>query len=96
MTEWLFQDVQAGVEVRLTAVDNKIEVWSISELAEGEYKPYGVSLADVRFAIEIETEFERTWSERAKSTAIEFRRLPKTVEELWDYRGIGLGLNVAV
>ncbi|KAJ7108674.1 hypothetical protein C8R44DRAFT_803327 [Mycena epipterygia] len=83
------EDVQAGVEVRLTAVDNKIEVWSISELAESERKPYGVSLADVRFAIEIETEFEKTWAGRAKNTAIEFRRLPKTIGELWDYRSIG-------
>ncbi|KAJ7689420.1 hypothetical protein B0H17DRAFT_637351 [Mycena rosella] len=54
--------VPAGVEVRLTQSENKVEVGAISELAAGARKPYGISLVDVRFAIEVETIFAERWA----------------------------------
>ncbi|KAJ7141366.1 hypothetical protein C8R44DRAFT_763273 [Mycena epipterygia] len=64
-----------------------VAVWSISELAEGAPKKYGISYTDVRFAIEVESEFAKNWAGRAQNTAALARTLPKTMEELWNGEG---------
>ncbi|KAJ7108673.1 hypothetical protein C8R44DRAFT_803325 [Mycena epipterygia] len=81
-------DAQPGVEVRLTASERTVEVWSISELAESEPKPYGISLVDVRFAIQLENEFDNNWAQLAKNSVPSKPSVPKIIEQLWDYRHI--------
>ncbi|KAJ7100039.1 hypothetical protein B0H15DRAFT_796748 [Mycena belliarum] len=72
----------AGVEVRLTSETLAVDIWSISELAEDEYKKYGISHIDIRFAIELENEFMKNWAVHARQVA-PARKLPTTLYQLW-------------
>ncbi|KAJ7452688.1 hypothetical protein B0H11DRAFT_2072604 [Mycena galericulata] len=81
----------AGVDIRLrrqpTPGVYQILVWSISELAPEAPKKYGVSLADVRFAIELENEIYKNWLGRAQTSPHEPRlAVPDTLEDLYESR----------
>ncbi|KAJ7452679.1 hypothetical protein B0H11DRAFT_2327026 [Mycena galericulata] len=82
----------AGVDVRLrsTATPGVYTVvcWAISELAPEAPTQYlyGISLADVRFAINVENVITNNWAWRAESNPLNKDAwVPKTVEEMWQY-----------
>ncbi|KAJ7468047.1 hypothetical protein FB451DRAFT_1257897 [Mycena latifolia] len=79
----------AGVEVRLSFENCQLELWSISELAEGAHRKYGISHTDVRFAIEVENEFIKNCAGCAEHVAVP-RRFPSTMDELWGSRQVTL------
>ncbi|KAJ7437255.1 hypothetical protein B0H11DRAFT_2108307 [Mycena galericulata] len=85
-------DSFAGVDVRLHSESTPgwytVFLWSGSELAADAPKRYGISLADVRFAIEIENEIRKNWAGRAETSAFQDKVswVPNTVEELLMYR----------
>ncbi|KAJ6578877.1 hypothetical protein DFH09DRAFT_1148558 [Mycena vulgaris] len=82
----------AGVEVQLASDPSSLftlEVWSLSKLADSDPTPggYGISHADVRFAITIEDAFAEGWASGAEHVA-RARKIP-TLNQLW-----GLDLDV--
>ncbi|KAJ6597277.1 hypothetical protein DFH09DRAFT_1134132 [Mycena vulgaris] len=80
-------DSLAGVEVRLRGLESSpvIEMWSISELADGAPKKYGISHADVRFSIAVENEFAANWAGRADNLASSTPQLLNTIGDVWNY-----------
>ncbi|KAJ7452682.1 hypothetical protein B0H11DRAFT_2072579 [Mycena galericulata] len=81
----------AGAEVRLgmtwtSGFSYKVSIWSISELPPDAPEQYGISLVDVRYAIELENEIIKKWVGRANTKSIDGRWVPKTMEELWNYK----------
>lgn len=59
----------------------------MSELAEGAPKKYGISHADVRFAIAVENEFLKNWAGRAELVApAHGGDVPSSMEEVWNYK----------
>ncbi|KAJ7735631.1 hypothetical protein DFH07DRAFT_967099 [Mycena maculata] len=75
------------VELRSTRGVPEVILFSISELASDAPKKYGISLADVRFAIDLENEFHKNWVERADTTGVVFpSSVPTTVEEMLTYK----------
>ncbi|KAJ7141408.1 hypothetical protein C8R44DRAFT_847153 [Mycena epipterygia] len=80
-----------GAQLQLNSKHPTVEVYSISELAEGAPKKYGISYNNVRFALEVESEFAENWvGGRAKNLAPHTRKLPRTMEELWKGKGLVL------
>ncbi|KAJ7468035.1 hypothetical protein FB451DRAFT_1257852 [Mycena latifolia] len=78
--------VYPGVEVRFAKYENRVEVWTISELAEGAERPFGISHADVRFAIAVETLFAEKFTQHAHNIALKKRWVPTQMSEVWDYQ----------
>ncbi|KAJ7456924.1 hypothetical protein FB451DRAFT_1275254 [Mycena latifolia] len=80
----------AGVKVQLFKDRCTVHLVSFSKLSEGarpyKRKRFGISHTDVRFAIEVETEFIKNWAGRADNTAISSRRAPKTMQDVWKRR----------
>ncbi|KAJ7771116.1 hypothetical protein DFH07DRAFT_937968 [Mycena maculata] len=80
----------AGVQMNLRSTTNpglyELLIWSISELDADAPAKYGVSLADVRFAIEVNNEFTAKWGGRSHNTALDDRFIPTTMEKLWSFR----------
>ncbi|KAJ6525446.1 hypothetical protein DFH09DRAFT_1095653 [Mycena vulgaris] len=76
-------DSLAGVQVRLRELDpsTSVKIWSTGELAEGAPKKYGISHADVRFAIAIENEFAANWAGRASNVALSNPQLLDTMDK---------------
>ncbi|KAJ7452686.1 hypothetical protein B0H11DRAFT_1927240 [Mycena galericulata] len=81
----------AGVELRLRTTStpgvHRVLTWSISELKPGPGAPnkYGVALADVHFAIELETEVYKNWLGRAHTPPRDPDPGPNTLGELWKH-----------
>ncbi|KAJ7717072.1 hypothetical protein DFH07DRAFT_785266 [Mycena maculata] len=78
----------AGVRIEMHSTPSFYEVSleSMSELAPGALQKYGISLADARFAIEVENEISKNWAEHVDASAASPRFIPKTLEELWNRR----------
>ncbi|KAJ7689425.1 hypothetical protein B0H17DRAFT_1135011 [Mycena rosella] len=76
--------VQPGVELRLTASALLVEVWAISALAAGAPGRYGISQADLRYAVELETLLATAASGALDAVTPRCRPVPQTLEELWD------------
>ncbi|KAJ7772979.1 hypothetical protein DFH07DRAFT_802104 [Mycena maculata] len=80
----------AGIQIRMSSTFNpvlwKVLVYAISELAPGAPRIYGISLADVCFAIRLDNEFNRHWIRHAENNVIPDRFIPKTAEELYSHR----------
>ncbi|KAJ7452702.1 hypothetical protein B0H11DRAFT_2072655 [Mycena galericulata] len=76
-----------GVELRLRQAPGhyRVSIWSISELAPGAQKPYGISLADVRFALQLEDEVNKNWIGRAQNSKRVHHAVPNTMEDVWNY-----------
>ncbi|KAJ7468045.1 hypothetical protein FB451DRAFT_1257885, partial [Mycena latifolia] len=85
-------DSLAGVQMTFSLHEShyRLQVASFSELAEGAPKKYGISHQDVRFAIDIETKFINNWAGLADYTAISSRKVPTTMEEVWNYQAANL------
>ncbi|KAJ6490462.1 hypothetical protein DFH09DRAFT_1377339 [Mycena vulgaris] len=81
-------DSAAGIYLRLREYDSStaVKIWSAGELAEGAPKKYGISHADVRFAIAIENEFAANWAGRANNVALSTTQLLRTMQDVWNYR----------
>ncbi|KAJ7461591.1 hypothetical protein FB451DRAFT_486137 [Mycena latifolia] len=77
----------AGIRAALFTDLFIVEVVSFSKLAEGapENKKYGISHIDVRFAIEVETEFTKNWAGSANNVGHIVRKAPTTMEEVWNH-----------
>ncbi|KAJ6520872.1 hypothetical protein DFH09DRAFT_1373204 [Mycena vulgaris] len=54
-----------GVDVRFQG--NTVRVWSVSAIAKGERRNYGISHTDVRFALALEGMFAVDWAARARN-----------------------------
>ncbi|KAJ7141370.1 hypothetical protein C8R44DRAFT_726978 [Mycena epipterygia] len=78
--------LRVPIELRLDSENPKVEVWSISELAEGAPKKYGMSHINVCFAIQVESKFAPNLVGRTENVALHTRKSPKTMEELWNYK----------
>ncbi|KAJ7083239.1 hypothetical protein C8R44DRAFT_822587 [Mycena epipterygia] len=76
----------AGFELRFGTFPF-VGLWSISELAEGAPKKYGISHTDVRLAIAVENEFLENWAGRAEHLAnTHSGKIPSSMEEVWNYK----------
>lgn len=62
-----------------------VQIRSISELAPGSPRRYGISFTDVRFAIELENEVATNWVGRTDNCGSKNRHMPKTMDEVWKY-----------
>ncbi|KAJ7744295.1 hypothetical protein DFH07DRAFT_943071 [Mycena maculata] len=80
----------AGVGVHLYTMEApKVVVASLSAIAASASHEagYGPSLADVRFAIELENEVAKNWAGRVDTTSAPRNRfVPKTTEDLWTHK----------
>ncbi|KAJ7783945.1 hypothetical protein DFH07DRAFT_789689 [Mycena maculata] len=78
----------AGVEVNLAMMEApaRVTITTCSELAPGAPHKYGPSLADVRFAIDLENEVAKNWAGRVDPSAVTPRFVPKTLEDMWNYK----------
>ncbi|KAJ7452680.1 hypothetical protein B0H11DRAFT_2072572 [Mycena galericulata] len=79
----------AGVDIllRATAAPDVYSVafWSLSEFAAPDNKRYGISLADVRLAIEMENEITINWAGRTQCRPLyKGAWVPDTMEEMWE------------
>ncbi|KAJ7766294.1 hypothetical protein DFH07DRAFT_955342 [Mycena maculata] len=74
---------QAGVHIKAHSIAGPpvVLLWLISELAWDAPRKYGISLADVCFAIKIENEFHKNWTGYAANTTTPNRDVPKTTED---------------
>lgn len=81
---------QTGVDIKLgftltPGFLHKVSFWLISELAPDARRKYGISLADVHFAINLENEVSQNWVGRANTGSFHYRWVPKTMDELWNF-----------
>ncbi|KAJ6598080.1 hypothetical protein DFH09DRAFT_53051 [Mycena vulgaris] len=77
----------AGVQMWLAAAKNMVQVWSFSEFPKGSRPRYGISHADVRFAIELEGEYaSASWVGRANNVHIGKLQCITSMEDVWNYR----------
>ncbi|KAJ7735644.1 hypothetical protein DFH07DRAFT_843484, partial [Mycena maculata] len=73
-------------ELRSTRGVPEVLLFSISELASDAPKKYGISLADVRFAIDLENEVHKNWVGLAHNTGAVFGSpVPTTLKEMLNY-----------
>ncbi|KAJ7661174.1 hypothetical protein B0H17DRAFT_1337237 [Mycena rosella] len=77
----------AGVRIRSSPNSPTVQLTLISELAQdtSQTHKYGISHADLRLAIEVETEFMKNWAGKADNTAFP-RTVPTTMEQVWNGR----------
>ncbi|KAJ7783941.1 hypothetical protein DFH07DRAFT_935396 [Mycena maculata] len=77
-----------GVRVHMATMfaPMMVSVESLSKLARGAPQEYGPSLADVRFAIQLDNEVANNWNGRVDTSVPRPLFVPKTVEELWKFK----------
>ncbi|KAJ7783959.1 hypothetical protein DFH07DRAFT_789704 [Mycena maculata] len=75
----------AGVHIQTHSTPglHEVRLRSVSELAPGAPKNYGISLADVHFAVDVDNEFYRNWVGLANNTILTDRGVPRSTEEVW-------------
>ncbi|KAJ7737634.1 hypothetical protein DFH07DRAFT_966449 [Mycena maculata] len=59
---------------------------AVLALAPGPPHEYGPSLADARFAIQLDNEVAKNWTSRADTSVPRPLLVPKTVKELWNFK----------
>ncbi|KAJ7743696.1 hypothetical protein DFH07DRAFT_1063525 [Mycena maculata] len=64
----------------------KVFIWSISKLAPNAPFKYGISLADVCFAIDVDNEFYRNWVGCADNVVFPDRYIPKSAMDVWKFK----------
>ncbi|KAJ7737624.1 hypothetical protein DFH07DRAFT_842051 [Mycena maculata] len=65
---------------------NTFGLGPISKLAPNAPFKYGISLADVHFAIDVDNEFYRNWVGRADNIVFPDRYIPKSAMDVWKFR----------
>ncbi|KAJ7468021.1 hypothetical protein FB451DRAFT_1401289 [Mycena latifolia] len=78
----------SGVQAKLLTDNCEVQLSTFSKLANREKKGYGISHIDVRFAIQVETEFAKNWARSAQNITISNRKVPTTMEEVWNYHSL--------
>ncbi|KAJ7689392.1 hypothetical protein B0H17DRAFT_1066461 [Mycena rosella] len=78
----------AGVQMALFMGSSMVKMWSISHITEDAvtHNTYGISRNDVRFAIQVEAEFNKNWTGKADNVAALPRAAPTTMEQVWNFR----------
>ncbi|KAJ7661191.1 hypothetical protein B0H17DRAFT_1212302 [Mycena rosella] len=76
---------RTGVRMRSSPNFPTVQLSLISELAQDvlQTRKFGISHADVRFAIEVETQFMKNWLGKADNTGFP-RTAPTTMEQVWN------------